>query len=81
MKEGEEYFQETNYHNFPTHAMILKGSWKDEGYGDVWCKITDVHLRSKFFAFALQHPKRGGFAWADQDDCKFGVKKKFRTTK
>jgi hypothetical protein len=79
MKEGEEYFKETIHHNFPTHAMIIKGHWVELGYGNVWCKIDEAinHLSE----FSLEHPEMGGFAWVDKSECKFGVKKIFRTTK
>ena len=79
MKEGEEYFKEIVHHNFPTHAMIIKGHWVEMGYGNVWCKIQEANHQLR--EFYLQHPDKGGFAWVSKDECKFGVKKKFRTTK
>ena len=81
MEEGEEYFKEVVHHNFPTHAMITRGFWKKDGYGDVWCKIKEAHFMYTEFEFSLNHPERGGFAWVPQEDCKFGVKKTFRKTK
>ena len=79
MKEGEEYFRETVHHNFPTHAMVIKGPWIEDGYGNVWCLINEVQMCNK--DMQLNHPEHGDFAWVDISDCKFGVKKKFRTTK
>ena len=76
MKEGEEYFQETVYHNFPTHAMIIRGE-KREKSGDVWHLIGLVLMITK--RVCLNTPE--GLVMVDIKDCKFGVKKVFRKIK
>jgi len=51
----------------PKSAMIIKGCWKKEGYGGVWCKINQISEKT----MSLNHPTYGGFAWVDIKDCIF----------
>ena len=77
MKEGEEYFKETIYHSFPTHAMVLKGEYATEEYKNLWWEIETALMITK----RLRHPERHTFIWVNLSDCKFGVKKVFREIK
>lgn len=56
----------------PTYAKIIKGFWKkDDCYGDVWCKIEEIHIRTNYIELSLIHPKFGVFAWVSHKDCIF----------
>ncbi len=56
----------------PKYAKIIKGSWKkDHGYGEVWCKIEEIHIGNGYIEMSLHHPKYGGFAWVNSNDCEF----------
>ena len=58
----------------PTHAMIIKGEWMDDGiYGNVWCKIKEIGNNKDL---SLKHPQYGKFFRINMSDCKFAIKKK-----
>jgi hypothetical protein len=89
MKEGEEYFKETRPHSFPTHAKIVKGIFVNHpdkvAFTNQWCRIEEIQMangRDEYKSqMILEHPKFGLIYWVDLEDCIFGVKKVFRTTK
>jgi hypothetical protein len=54
----------------PKYAQIIKGHWKkNDNYGDVWCKITEININLQ--EMSLSHPLYGGFSWVNIKDCIF----------